>query len=121
MKDQIKLLGLRSDVFEILQIADVFVHPSFREGLPVSLIEAMAAGLPCIVSNTRGNVDLLEDGTGGYIRQPDDIDGFAMAISNILSDRQSSATMGRHNKAALRRFDIDTVLAEITKIYEGYC
>ncbi|WP_455655304.1 glycosyltransferase family 4 protein [Phascolarctobacterium sp.] len=57
--DKVKLLGYRTDVLEICKIADLFIFPSKREGLPVSLIEAMACGVPCIASDVRGNRDLL--------------------------------------------------------------
>jgi len=59
MKDRVKLLGYRTDINELLKITDLFVFPSKREGLPVSLIEAMASGVNCIASDIRGNVDLL--------------------------------------------------------------
>ena len=120
LKDKVKLLGRRTDVFAILKIADIFVHPSFREGLPVALMEAMAAGLPCVVSNTRGNIDLIEDGAGGYVREPDDINGFASAICQIITDRQLADIMGRHNEEAVRAFDLSVVLLELSKIYENY-
>ena len=56
-----KLLGHRNDVCELYKAADVFVFPSFQEGLPVSVMEAMAMGKPCVVSNIRGNTDLIKD------------------------------------------------------------
>ena len=118
LDSKIRLLGYRDDMTEIFQAVDLFVHPSYREGLPVSLMEAMAAGLPCVVSNIRGNTDLIEDGQGGYICRPDDIGSFASAIDHIRSDRQRSLHMGQHNREAVKRFDIDTVLSEIRKIYE---
>jgi len=58
--NRVKLLGHRKDVIEIMACADLFVHPSYREGLPVSVMEAMAAGLPVIGSRIRGIVDLLD-------------------------------------------------------------
>ena len=57
--DKVKLLGYRTDVLEICKIADLFIFPSQREGLPVSLIEALASGVPCVASDVRGNRDLL--------------------------------------------------------------
>lgn len=118
---KVKLLGYRTDVFEMYQIADAYVHPSIREGLPVSLMEAMAAGLPCIVSDTRGNTDLIQDGKGGYILKPDDIKGFASAIEKVLSDGKLSEQMGRYNREAVKQYDISRVLPEISKVYEDYC
>ena len=61
IQDKVKLLGFRKDVVEICQAADLFVFPSRREGLPVSLMEAMACGVPCIASDVRGNRDLLSN------------------------------------------------------------
>ena len=59
VSDKVKFLGYRKDVLEIYKIADLFLFPSKREGLPCSLIEAMACGLPCVASDVRGNKDLL--------------------------------------------------------------
>ena len=56
---KLHLLGYRTDISELYNSADIFVFPSIREGLSVSLMEAMASGLPCIVSKIRGNVDLI--------------------------------------------------------------
>ncbi|WP_242945890.1 glycosyltransferase [Anaerobranca californiensis] len=54
-------------------MSDLFAFPSYREGLPVSLMEAMASGLPIVCSNIRGNSDLIEDGKGGYLIEPDNL------------------------------------------------
>lgn len=59
VSDKVKFLGYRKDVLEIYKIADLFLFPSKREGLPCSLIEAMACGLPCVASDVRRNKDLL--------------------------------------------------------------
>ena len=60
VSQRVRLLGFRNDVREILKASDLFVFPSFREGLSVALLEAASAGVTCIASNIRGNVDLLE-------------------------------------------------------------
>ena len=67
MQDNIHLLGYCNDVDRWYKAADIFVFPSFREGLSVSLMEAMASGLPCIVSRIRGNTDLIDEKGGIYI------------------------------------------------------
>lgn len=72
------LLGYRKDVAELYKTADLFVHPSFREGLPVSVMEALASGTPCIVSNIRGCADLVKDG----LFDPTNIDDVAEHIEN---------------------------------------
>lgn len=65
--DKLHLLGFRSDVKELFKIADFFAHPSFREGLSVAVMEAMANALPVICTGIRGNTDLIENNKGGYL------------------------------------------------------
>lgn len=85
---QVHLLGYRKDVARLLCGADIFCFPSKREGLPVSLMEAMASGLPCIASQVRGNTDLIQDRLGGYVISLSDIDGFraqgCILLGNML-------------------------------------
>jgi len=57
----VHVVGYRTDVPELYKIADLFVHPSYREGLPVALMECLAVGTPCIASKIRGCIDLLEN------------------------------------------------------------
>ena len=86
LERQIKLLGFRKDIGEICKVADLFVFPSFREGLSVALMEAMASGLPIVCSEIRGNVDLVKDQKGGYLVKPEDVNGFRMNIDKLVKD-----------------------------------
>ena len=83
--DQVHFLGYRTDVKELLQAADVFVMPSIREGLSRSIMEAMASGLPCVVSRIRGNSDLIKDGEGGYLCETKNVEQYVNAINQLLS------------------------------------
>lgn len=67
LSEHIRFLGFRNGLHEILQISDCFVLSSFREGLSVALMEAMAEGLPVVCGRICGNVDLVEDGKGGIL------------------------------------------------------
>ena len=67
LHENIHFLGYREDVVELYKISDCFIMPSKREGLSRALMEAMASGLPCVVSNIRGNVDLVKNGYNGYV------------------------------------------------------
>ncbi|MFR2767080.1 MAG: glycosyltransferase [Thomasclavelia sp.] len=67
LEDKVIFAGYRNDVREILKISDIFCFPSYREGLSVALMEAMAVGLPVICSKIRGNVDLISENEGGYL------------------------------------------------------
>ena len=94
LQDRVKLLGFRSDVKELYEAADIFVFPSFREGLSVSVMEAMASGLPCVASRIRGNTDLLENTNGGFLCDPHDALDFAEKINILASDTQLREAMG---------------------------
>lgn len=109
------LLGYRSDIVELLNVADVFAFPSFREGLSVALMEAMAAGLPCVVSDIRGNVDLI-DAEGGYLAQPDNVDAFYSGLIE-LSDAHKRKKMGVHNRSVIREFDIHKIMKMMSEVY----
>ena len=110
---RVHLLGYREDVRELYHASDVFVHPSYREGLPVSVMEAMASGLPVVASRIRGNVDLVKEG-GGILVSPTDTDGFVEAIRAALTD---GSDMGRYNKNAIKDFSFDVVEKRLEEIY----
>ena len=81
--DRIVFAGYRKDVAELLKSADAFAFPSTQEGLPVALMEAIAAGLPVVCSKIRGNVDLLKDGFD-FVYDCNDSDGFASGMQRII-------------------------------------
>ena len=113
--DRLKLLGFRQDVREIYSVADAFVFPSFREGLSVALMEAMAAGLPCAVSNIRGNVDLINS-NGGVSFDPRSTEGCRKALEALLKANRKS--MGEYNKEKIKQFSLETVFEEMVHLYE---
>lgn len=109
------LLGYRTDVVELLNTADIFAFPSFREGLSVALMEAMAAGLPCVVSKIRGNVDLIDE-EGGFLCRPDDVDAFYSGLKE-LTDGNKRKHMGKHNREKIQRFDVHRIMEMVSEIY----
>lgn len=113
----VHFLGYRTDMKALLQAADVFVMPSFREGLSRSIMEAMSAGLPCVVSKIRGNVDLVSEGQGGYLHAPTDADTAADAIAKLANDPKLRQTMREYNLEKVKQFDSSVVEQEIQKIY----
>jgi glycosyltransferase involved in cell wall biosynthesis len=114
---KVKLLGYRKDILEINKLADVFVFPSFREGLSLALMEAMACENPVICSNIRGNVDLIEEGKGGYLLKPNDMDGFASKIEYLERNREVCSEMGKVNLDNVRKYDKDNIKSRIEEIY----
>lgn len=115
VEKRVKLLGYRSDVAEIIKAVDVFAFPSYREGLSVALMEAMALGLPIVCSKIRGNTDLIENGRGGYLLKPNDIDGFSAAIVKIANG--NTVEMGEINSQKIEHYSLDNVIKKIINIY----
>ena len=113
----VKFLGFREDIPEISAITDLFVFPSRQEGLPVALMEAMAAGLPVICSKIRGNIDLIEDGKGGYLVDPNDSDGFADAIMRLYKNFDKSLNMGFYNVRSVNKFGSSKVMDSMNQVY----
>lgn len=113
---QLHLLGFRTDVKELFKMADFFAHPSFREGLSVAVMEAMANGLPIICTDIRGNTDLIEDNKGGYLFKPAEQETAYQALKYMMEspDRKS---MGLYNLKKSKGLDIKAVLEIMKKIY----
>ncbi|MFC7156808.1 glycosyltransferase [Halomarina halobia] len=81
----VKLLGYREDIPQIMQAADIFVLPSYREGTPRVITEALAAQLPVVSTEIAGIPDQVDNGNTGYLVKPGDIDGLVHAIEQILT------------------------------------
>jgi glycosyltransferase involved in cell wall biosynthesis len=118
IEDQVKLLGYRADIPEICKAADIFVFPSKREGLPVSLMEAMASGLPVVCSDIRGNRDLIEDGKGGYIVSSDSHNDYVHALNSIIQNKKLSNSMRNKNRETVEFFNISNVTKDLKKVYQ---
>ena len=106
ISDRAHLLGFRNDIYELLKCTDAFVFPSKQEGLPVALMEAMAAGLPCIASRIRGNVDLLPDSR--YLFEPSDESTLCQLMQDAVNGVQVDQECAQ-NKKALEQFDVKNV------------
>lgn len=118
IEEQVIFLGNRSDMREIYLAVDAFAMASYREGLSRTIMEAMSSGLPCAVSKIRGNVDLVEDGKGGYLYSPADYAGFAEAFNKLSCDSELRRAMSEYNLEYIKSFDSDVVRKELKKIYE---
>lgn len=119
LKDNVVLAGYRSDIPDILNAADIFVFPSFHEGLPVSALEAMSCGLPVVCSEIRGNVDIVTDGENGYLFQPSDVKILSERLARLMDDKDIRNTMGKRNIAVVKEFSIDSVTEELKRIYSS--
>ena len=112
------LAGYRNDIAQIYKSCDMFVFPSKREGLSRSKMEAMAAGLPVICSDIRGNTDLINDGQGGFLCNPHDTKRFAEKIDELSWNVELREKMKNINLENIKNFSIDVVNKKIQCIYE---
>lgn len=117
VEKQIHFLGFRTDVKELMAASDIFLFTTLQEGMPRSMMEAMACGLPCIASKIRGNVDLIEDGVNGYLCLPTDSESFSRAIKKVAGDEKSRKRMGDNNLERIKDYDVSVVEDEIKSIY----
>jgi len=110
-------LGYRSDIIEIMKTSDIFIHPSFREGLPVSLMEAMASGLPCIASKIRGNADLIKGLGENYLFIPNDIETLGNAIKTLIANPKKQRLLIEDNMKSIVEFGLNNLLNRMAEIY----
>lgn len=119
VSEQIHFLGFRSDIKALLTAADIFLFTTKQEGLPRSMMEAMASGLPCIASKIRGNTDLLEGAEGGFLCETTDASAYAEKLKLLANDKALREAMGKNNLITLRKFSTETVSDELRKVYEA--
>lgn len=118
LEEAVQLLGYRHDIPELLRAADLYVFPSLREGLPVALMEAVAAGKPIACSPIRGNVDIVVTPESYF--DPTSPDDAIRAIEGILSlPEKQRERMIQTNQENLKRYDVSEVRKEMTAIYEA--
>lgn len=115
VENKLHLLGYRNDVIQIMKSCDIFIFPSQREGLSVSLMEAMGCGLPCIVSNIRGNVDLILHKENGYLCNLNNFKyDFFNAFKYIQNNKES---IHDNNLYKAQEYDMKIILDKMKKIY----
>jgi glycosyltransferase involved in cell wall biosynthesis len=109
--------GFQPDVRPYLYAADAFVLTSHIEGLPFSVIEAMACGLPCIVTNVGGNAEAVVHKVNGLVVNPGSVDDVAQAILYLLSHPEEHARMARASRSrAQQEFDIEPRMADMKRL-----
>lgn len=116
LADRVRFMGYRDDIPAFYAMADVFVFPSFREGLSVSVMEAMASGLPIVCSRIRGNTDMVEDGVNGYLMEPGDPDSIAGALRR-LENREKREEISRNNLKKAEIYSLGVIAEQYRQLY----
>ena len=112
--------GERSDIPEILSLTDIFVLPSLREGLPLTILEAMACGKPVITTNVGGVPEVVKDGVSGILVPPEDPEAIHSAMNELLDDREKLKKMGHNGKRVFSEsFDSKTMIGKIEDLYDS--
>lgn len=112
LTDRVQLLGYRNDISELCECADLFVFPSFQEGLPVALMEAIASKVPVICSDIRGNTDLVGQ---QELFDCTDTDGIAKKIRESLQNDHTEEI--ERNYRNLKKYDLAAVISDMETLY----
>lgn len=118
INEHVKFLGFRNDIPELCNAADIGAFPSRIEGLGLAGIESMAAGVPLVSSNVHGILDYVIDGKTGYSLEPDDVDGFAKAITKLANNENLRKELAAHCWNAVAPFELNHALREMWNIYD---
>jgi len=120
LNGQILLAGVRVNISEILPLLDIFVLPSLREGFPISILEAMAAGLPVVASDVGGCRESLVDGVTGFLSEPGDPDMLADLLSELLADSARRLSMGKAAQERVRsHFSVEGMVRATERLYDS--
>lgn len=119
--DQVRMLGLRSDVPRVLSALDIFVLSSHTEGLPLVLLEAMATGLPVVSTAVGGIAGVVEDGQTGLLVAEGDEQRLRECMAELLRDPARARQMGELGRTrALARYCLDQMVAQYESVYRGH-
>lgn len=117
LSDKVKLLGYRTDMPNILQTADLFIFPSYREGMGMAALEAMAAGIPVIAADNRGTREYISDGNNGLVCAPDSVSDFSRAILLLYENQELRKLLAKNALATVGKFTLQQTEKEMKNIY----
>jgi glycosyltransferase involved in cell wall biosynthesis len=119
LRDQVRFCGRRSDVAEVLGAFDVFLLPSLNEGLPIALLEAMAAARPVVASRVGDVPAVVRDDDTGLLVPPADVSALAAALARLAADPDLRSRLGRAAADAVeRRFSAEQMARQYCLLYD---
>ena len=122
LENQIKFLGFRKDVPQLIMMSDLSISTSKQEGLPVNIMEGIYCGLPIVATACRGNRDLIENGKNGFIVGINDKEEFCKKILYCSKSKDKEFyNIKQCNEKLIKEFLLDKIIKDIVKIYEDDC
>ena len=122
LTDTVWLPGARSDIAALMHGFSVFALPSFAEGTPVTLLEAMATGLPVVASAVGGIPDVVADGATGILTEASDIEAIASALARYCTEPGLAAAHGAAGRKIVEnQYSMTAMLSHYTALYDGLC
>ena len=119
LSDRVLFTGFRPDAASLVQAADLFALVSFSEGTSMALLEAMAAGLPAVVTRVGGNPDIVADGHTGWTIDSDDLEGFTAVLRRAAGNPGLGKRMGRAGRQLFfKRFEFTTMTRAYDQLYQ---
>ena len=111
-------IGFEPQIFNVLSIAEALVHPSYSEGFGLSILEAMAMGLPVVATRCGGPEEMIEDGVSGWLVPVGDVAALRGALRAVLSDPERSRQIGRSAARSARAFSLENTARSTVGLYE---
>jgi L-malate glycosyltransferase len=120
LEASVRLLGVRRDIPVILNASDLFLLSSDREGLPIAILEAMAAGLPVVATSVGDVPSVVSARRNGLLVPSGNVEEFAKAITEVLSNPQLSRVMGQESRDRAQEFSLDRMVERFENLYETH-
>lgn len=117
LEDSILFLGYRQDIDDILSATDIVVSTSYQEGLPVNIMEGMASGKPIIVSDCRGNRDLVTNNVNGFVYRKDDKEDFLNKLDKLVNSYELRKSFGSTNRNLSSKYSKKNISSKMEDIY----
>ncbi|MFP3727376.1 glycosyltransferase family 4 protein [Priestia filamentosa] len=121
LNTNVDFLGYRKDINKLMLLADIAVSSSRQEGLPVNIMEAMATGLPLVVTDCRGNRDLVTDGENGFIIELNDINSFVQSLEKLAKSSALRKSFGEKSLELTKEYCLEVIKEQMASIYALNC
>lgn len=117
LTNHVEFLGYRKDIPDLLSVSDIVVSTSRQEGFPINVAEGIMTQTPCVVSDIRGNIDIIKDGHNGYVYHQGDMKDFTEKIVKILSEDSLREKMATNCEEMADKIAVKKLVAQMATIY----